>query len=77
MAAYRLRLSTGSAWAIAGSPDRVIPLVLKDSAYSPTASLLFRSGPYVLFFPEDVPEAFYTHLGPIPGMAFIDSDLYR
>ena len=45
----------------------------------PTASRLFLSGAYVLYFPDltDMPEGFHLSTGPRPGMPGIDTDLYR
>ena len=67
--AYALFVSSGGlGWAIKGTPAAVVPKVLGDLTYSKTASVLFLSGGYVLYFPDltDMPEAFNLHVGLAP-----------
>ena len=78
--AYSLTVSTGgTGWAIKGTPAALVPKVITDPSYGETASVLFLSGSYVLYFPDltDMPEAFNLHVGPRPGMSVIDTDLHQ
>lgn len=56
---YRVRLwNRGTVFAVPGG-DQTIVAIMKDAKYSPAESVLFRSGPYIIFAPsfQDVPSA--------------------
>jgi hypothetical protein len=50
--AYRLTLNDEvTAWAMKGTPDKLVPLIKKDMLYDPTSALCFTSNGYTICLP--------------------------
>jgi len=75
ISAYRVRLwNGGTVYAVPGG-DKTVVAILKDQMYDPAKSVLFRSGPYIVFARSflDVPNAILVP-GKQAGLEAIDPD---
>lgn len=72
---YRVRLWNGATvYALSGA-DKTIVALLKSKEYDPAKSVLFRSGPYIIWAPTflDVPNAVLVP-GKQAGLEAVDPD---
>jgi hypothetical protein len=78
--AYQLTLKGEvdvTAWAIKGTPDKLVPLIKKDPTYDPTSALCFTSNGYTICIPTTAKMPLkWVVKHKRTGLTFVDPDKY-